>query len=115
MTQRALKWTSEWVPTNIISAEAERYRSYATGLGVLYEGDCLEILPLIQNETVDTVFADPPFNLAKNYGANVTDELPEDKYVNWCKKWLSECTRILKPGGSFFVYNLPKWNLLRGT
>jgi site-specific DNA-methyltransferase (adenine-specific) len=115
MQQRAFQWTNEWVPTDIVSAEAEPYRQYATGLGVLYEGDCLEILPLIQDETIDTIFADPPFNLAKNYGSSVSDELPEDKYVNWCKAWLRECTRLLKPGGSLFVYNLPKWNLVLGS
>jgi len=114
VAQRASQRTNGRVPTNIVSPEAEPYRLYETGLGVLYEGDCLEILPLIQTETIDAIFADPPCNLAKDYGANVTDELPEDKYVNWCKKWLSECTRLLKPGGSFFVYNLPKWNLVLG-
>lgn len=115
VTQRAFQRTNERVPTSIVSAEAEPYRLYETALGVLYEGDCLEILPLIKTETIDTIFADPPFNLAKNYGATVTDELPEDKYVNWCKRWLRECDRLLKPGGALFVYNLPKWNLILGS
>jgi site-specific DNA-methyltransferase (adenine-specific) len=115
VTQHALQFANRWVPTNIVSVEAERYRAYATELGVLYEGDCLEILPFIQDETGDTIFADPPFNLAKNYGSSINDELPEDKYVNWCKEWLKECTRLLRPGGSLFVYNLPKWNLVLGT
>ncbi|MBE9580816.1 MAG: site-specific DNA-methyltransferase, partial [Proteobacteria bacterium] len=115
VTQHALQFENARFATNIVSAEAERYRLYATGLGVLYEGDCLEILPFIQDETVDTIFADPPFNLAKNYGSKITDELPDDKYINWCKEWLWECTRLLKPGGSLFVYNLPKWNLILGN
>jgi hypothetical protein len=114
--QRALKWTTEWVPTDIVSADAERYRLYATGLEVLYEGDCLQILPLVQDESIDivqdesidTIFPDPPFNLAKDYGANVTDELPDDKYVNWCKEWLTECTRLLKPGGLSFRVQSPE-------
>lgn len=115
VTQRAFQWTSEWIPTDIVSPEAERYRLYASGLGVLYEGDCLQILPLVQDESIDTIFADPPFNLARDYGANVIDELPEDKYLNWSKEWLTECTRLLKPGGSLFLYNLPKWNLVLGN
>lgn len=113
--QRALQWTDQWIPTNIVSADIERYRVHNTGLGVLYEGDCLEILPLIRSETIDTAFADPPFNLAKNYGSRVTDELPDDKYINWSKEWLRECVRLLKPGGALFVYNLPKWNLILGN
>lgn len=114
MTQRAFKWENEWVPTNIVSVAAERYRAYVTGLGVLYQGNCLDILPLIQSDTIDTIFADPPFNLAKNYGSKVNDELPDDRYLNWCKEWLKECGRILKPGGALFVYNLPKWNVILG-
>jgi len=113
--QRALQWTDQWIPTNIVSTDIERYRAYNTGLGVLYEGDCLEILPLIQSETIDTAFADPPFNLGKNYGSRVTDELPDDKYIKWSKEWLRECVRLLKPGGALFVYNLPKWNLILGN
>jgi len=113
--QRAFQWTDYWIHANIVAADIERYRVYNTGLGVLYEGDCLEILPLIRNETIDTVFADPPFNLAKNYGSRVTDELPDDKYIIWSKEWLRECVRLLKPGGALFVYNLPKWNLILGN
>jgi len=113
--QRAFQWTDYWIHANIVAADIERYRVYNTGLGVLYEGDCLELLRLIRSETIDTVFADPPFNLAKNYGSRVTDKLPDDKYINWSKEWLRECVRLLKPGGALFVYNLPKWNLILGN
>jgi site-specific DNA-methyltransferase (adenine-specific) len=54
---------------------------YATEKGILYEGDCLQILPNIKSETVDTVFADPPFNLKKNYGGRVNDNLTPKKYL----------------------------------
>jgi site-specific DNA-methyltransferase (adenine-specific) len=39
----------------------------------------------------------------------------DDDYLGWCRRWLAECVRILKPGGSLFVYNLPKWNILIGA
>lgn len=85
---------------------------FSTKLGVLYKGDCLEILPHIQSETVTTVFADPPYNLGKYYGTEVNDNLPELEYLNWCKCWTAECIRTLIPGGAFFLYNLPKWNII---
>lgn len=37
--------------------------------------------------------------------------MSEQQYLDWCKKWIDEGIRTLKPGGSFFLYNLPKWNV----
>jgi site-specific DNA-methyltransferase (adenine-specific) len=75
----------------------------------------MEILPGIRNETIDTVFADPPFNLSKEYGNNTNDSKTDKEYLEWCHRWLTECVRILKPGGALFLYNLPKWNILLGA
>lgn len=88
---------------------------FRTSKGVLYEGDCLDILPHIADESIDTIFADPPFNLAKKYGKRVNDDRPNGEYVQWCKRWLDDCVRIIKPGGAVFIYNLPKWNILIGA
>jgi site-specific DNA-methyltransferase (adenine-specific) len=79
--------------------------------GVLFRGDCLEMLPAIATDSVDTVFADPPFNLGKEYGDSVNDSMADQDYLDWCKRWIDECIRVLKPGGSFFLYNIPKWNI----
>ncbi len=89
--------------------------AFSTEWGALYNSDCLEMLPHIRSESVDTVFADPPFNLQKLYGSKVTDDLAEHEYVEWCHKWIAECVRIVKPGGAIFLYNLPKWNILLGA
>ena len=86
-----------------------------TNLGALYHGGCMDMFPSIENESVDLVFADPPFNLDKDYGAEVDDDLAEQKYLEWCFVWLNEVVRILKPGASFFLYNLPKWNVRLGA
>jgi site-specific DNA-methyltransferase (adenine-specific) len=61
------------------------------------------------------VFADPPFNVGKQYRSGTDDKRPEEEYISWCKEWLDECHRILKPGGALFLYNLPKWNVLLGA
>lgn len=81
-----------------------------TKLGKLYAGDCLEWMREIESESVDLFFADPPFNLNKDYGIKVNDKRKEADYLAWCRQWLNEGVRLLTPGGSFFVYNLPKWN-----
>lgn len=88
---------------------------FTTQLGQLYHADCLTLLPNIESETVDTVFADPPFNLGKQYGHRVDDNRPDGEYLAWCREWLSECIRVLRPGGALFVYNLPKWNIPLGA
>lgn len=85
-----------------------------TGLGTLYEGDCLDVMPALPPEVADVVFADPPFNLGKAYSSKINDALEEQDYLDWSERWITEAVRLLKPGGSFFLYNLPKWNLRLG-
>ena len=88
---------------------------FRTEHGALLKGDCLKLLPKVASESVDTVFADPPFNIGKDYGKKVNDNLASAEYLAWCKEWMTECERILKPGGAFFLYNLPKWNIVLGN
>jgi len=85
--------------------------AYKTELGVLYEADCMAVLPHLPTASVDTVFADPPFNLRKFYGKFASDDRSAELYLSWCHQWLRQCVRILKPGGALFLYNLPKWNI----
>lgn len=116
MRQAKLQFGAAWDCTPIFR-ESENLPSaaYRTELGVLFQADCLELLPLIREEVVDTVFADPPFNLGKSYGNTVDDERPDSEYARWCKRWIDECIRVLKPGGAFFLYNIPRWNVLLGA
>lgn len=85
---------------------------FKSELGSLYNEDCLHLLSSIDNDSIDMIFADPPFNLHKEYPSNVDDDLEEHIYIEWCEQWISECIRVLKPGGSFFLWNLPKWNIV---
>lgn len=71
-------------------------------------GDCLEILAQIPDDTVDMCFADPPFNLDKRYSTYKDRRAVED-YLAWCEQWLCQLVRITKPTGSIFVHNIPKW------
>jgi site-specific DNA-methyltransferase (adenine-specific) len=61
-------------------------------------------------ESIDCVFADPPFNLGKDYGDGAKkDDLQRSEYLAWCFRWIDECVRVVKPGGAIFIYNLPQW------
>lgn len=79
-----------------------------TRRGFLFAADCLEVLANIRSESVDCVFADPPFNLGKDYKNGFGDKVSEFGYYEWCREWIFECCRILKPGGAFFLYALPE-------
>ena len=56
------------------------------------------------------MFADPPFNLGKDYGNGyVEGDMQKEDYLHWCFGWLDECVRVVKPGGAVFIYILPQW------
>ena len=71
-------------------------------------GDAIEIMRQIPDNYVDMAFADPPFNLKKQYNS-YRDNKTVEEYLNWSRLWLTEMVRITKPSGSIFVHNIPKW------
>ena len=115
MTQQVRNDQEIWTLGDVVEPGIENRIVYSTQMGVLYKGDILKILPHIRSESIDTVFADPPFNLSKVYGTRVNDNRSDDEYVSWCKEWLDQCIRMVKPGGAIFIYNLPKWNIILGN
>lgn len=65
-------------------------------------GDVIQKMRLFKNDCVDLIFADPPYNIGKNFGNNVDKwESPED-YIFWCKEWIVECMRVLKDTGTMY-------------
>lgn len=74
--------------------------------------DCISVLKGIPSESVDLVYADPPFNIGLNYDSPIDDR--REDYVEWCQQWIAECFRILKPTGSFYMMTIAKhlcWKL----
>ena len=86
-----------------------RRRIPETLLNRAHRGKCLDILKRIPSQSVDLAFADPPFNLTKAYNG-YADGREAGDYLGWCKRWLVEYVRVLKPGGALFLLNLPKWS-----
>jgi site-specific DNA-methyltransferase (adenine-specific) len=68
--------------------------------GTLYQMDALQFLKSIDNESVDLVFADPPYNIKK---AEWDTFQSQKQYVDWSILWIQETQRILKPHGSLYV------------
>ncbi len=77
---------------------------------VIHHGDAIEVLKQYPDASIDLVFADPPYNLDKDYTV-YDDERADYNYIDWCNAWLAEYVRVLKPTGALFVLNLPRWSL----
>lgn len=73
-------------------------------------GDCLKIMKKMPSESIDVVITDPPFNIGKDYGGVYNDKRTAEEYIDWCKRWLTECIRLLKPTGSLYLFNYPENN-----
>lgn len=65
-------------------------------------GDCLDVLPTLDRESVDLIIADPPYNIGVDYGYGKKADRREN-YWEWCERWIGWCYRVLKPAGSFWI------------
>ncbi len=77
-------------------------------------GDALKVLKTIPDNSIDLVFADPPYNMSKKkglawkYSKHVTmqedwDMYSKDDFFKFNKEWIAECFRALKHGGSLWI------------
>ncbi len=75
-------------------------------LNKIYNGDCIELLKQIENESATLIVADPPYNLRKDFGneSDKWDTIAE--WVDWSKQWIDACVPKLKPNGSIFIYGI---------
>ena len=71
----------------------------------VYAGDCRKVLHTLTAQSVDLIFADPPFNWDVPYG-EWDDARPREEYLTFTYDWLDGCLRVLKEHGSFWV-NIP--------
>ena len=67
-------------------------------------GDAIEALTAeIPDSSIDLIFADPPYNIGKNFNGR-KDRWPSDEaYLSWCYQWLDLCIMKIKPNGSLYV------------
>jgi DNA modification methylase len=85
-------------------------------LNTIIQGDCAEVLRQFPGNSIDLIFADPPYNMQlKNslYRPNNTKVDGVDdawdkfgsfaEYDDFCTSWLTECRRVLKDTGTIWV------------
>ena len=66
-------------------------------------GDAFRILKKLPENSFDLLFADPPYNLTKNFGENSFKQTSLDEYEAWLEAWLADAARVLKPTASVYI------------
>ncbi len=82
---------------------------------MLYNEDCIEVLKTLKPNSIDLIFADPPYFLSNggksihsgkvvsvNKG-NWDDKSQYDNHLEFTKEWLKQSFRVLKNGGSIWI------------
>lgn len=66
-------------------------------------GDALEKMKDIEDESIDLIVTDPPYNLNKDYGKS-KDNLEFNDYLEFSRSWLKEAKRVLKKDGTIYIF-----------
>ncbi|HEV8159951.1 MAG TPA: DNA methyltransferase [Pyrinomonadaceae bacterium] len=66
-------------------------------------GDAFKLLRKFPEKQFDLMFADPPYNLTKNFGENSFRQTSLEDYETWLDSWLIETVRLLKPTASIYI------------
>jgi site-specific DNA-methyltransferase (adenine-specific) len=73
---------------------------FKSNFGSLYNIDAIQFLKSLESESVDLIFADPPYNIKK---AEWDSFQSQKQYVEWSIMWIQEAQRVLKSHGSLYV------------
>lgn len=65
--------------------------------------DVIDGYKQIENESIDIIIIDPPYNIKKDFGNN-KDNLTISEYIDWSKLWMNESIRVLKNTGNIYIY-----------
>jgi site-specific DNA-methyltransferase (adenine-specific) len=74
--------------------------AYCRKNGLLFNGNSLHWLKLIETNSIDLIFADPPYNIQK---ADWDKFDSQEQYISWSMDWIKEAARILKPTGTLYI------------
>lgn len=70
---------------------------------VVVHSDAIDHLAHVDDDSLDLVFVDPPYNIGKVFG-DVRDKWGSDsEYVAWCKRWIDTVIGKLSPSGALYL------------
>jgi len=77
---------------------------FENNFGKLYHGDNLELMQSLEPESIDLIYADPPYFSQKDYGEFSDKWESMQGYLDFINARLWEMKRLLKPTGSIYVH-----------
>lgn len=83
---------------NLFNKKFEPY--FESSYGKLYNADAVQFMKSLKNESVDLIFADPPYNIKK---AEWDTFASQKEYIEWSMEWIKEAYRVLKKTGSLYI------------
>ena len=75
-------------------------RFYNHPNGEIWVGDAIAWLSALESESVDLIFADPPYNIKK---AEWDSFESQEKYVEWSLRWIEHAARVLRQTGALYI------------
>jgi site-specific DNA-methyltransferase (adenine-specific) len=66
-------------------------------------GDTFEVINKLPEKSFDLLFADPPYNLTKDFGKENFRQASLDEYEAWLESWIAGCAKLLKPTASVYI------------
>ena len=80
----------------------------------IYNEDCVGGLKKLESDSIDLIFTDPPYGidgdqLDAHYHRDESNvvpgyiDIPLDQYAQFSRDWITECSRVLRPGGSIYI------------
>jgi excisionase family DNA binding protein len=74
------------------------------GSGYIYQGDAIEVMQQIEQNTIQAIIADPPYYqvLLEEEWDNTWDS--SEDYLDWTIEWVRCCKRILRPDGLLYIF-----------
>lgn len=94
-------------------------------LNKIYNEDCIEGMKKLEDNSVDCIITDPPYNISKlndnrdrsklnspimrrksplKYDFGDWDNKTREEFLEFTQSWLSECCRVLKDGGTIISF-----------
>jgi len=102
--------------TKILTPVLEKYTPfYESKDSIIFNEDCLEVLNIIPENSIDMIFADPPYMLSNDGFTCQSGKMVNVNKGKWDKsygfeedtvfhnKWISACRHILKPEGTIWI------------